>query len=315
MAKTNKNSLRLDADFTEDTVGFALECFLSLLSFPRFRFSIEPFSRGRERWLGADARLNGRIAGFKPFYMQFKRPSAYPDVSAAKVIADRKRLGLPISPRTLYFGLREKQSSHKDFQHNILFRLRRRLLSWQAGDAAYVCPLFLDRSAYRFHVHLAGLRRWPQFWRYDPWELEEVLIHSMNGAVSFHAIPVLGEHVSIPPHDMVTSAKHSYSFTERGTDLCFHSPLSLPEGYRSLAYFLTGVVGNPQSDEGFISPERAQGMLRELFSGAEGEDRGSLLPDDFPQNAEDGIASWLRWGDYLKTEHQIEQFALVRWAD
>ncbi|EPG3432136.1 hypothetical protein N0807_27220 [Pseudomonas aeruginosa] len=315
MAKTKKNSLRLDADFTEDTVGFALESFLSMLSFPRMKFSIEPFSRGRERWLGADARLNGHIAGFKPFYMQFKRPSAYPDTSTAKIITDRKTLKLPVVPRTLYFDLREKRPTHKDYQHNILYRLRQRLMTRRIGDAAYVCPLFLDRSAYRFHVHMAGLRRWPRFWHNHPWELEDILIHSSRGAVNFNAIPVMQEHVSIPPHAVVTNAKHSYSFTERGTDLCFHSPLSLPEGSRSLAYFLTGVVGNPQSDEGFISPERAQEMLRELFSGAEGEDRGSLLPDDFPQNAEDGIASWLHWGDYLKTEHQIEQFALVRWAD
>jgi hypothetical protein len=77
MAKRNKNSLRLDADYTEDVVGFALESFLTLLSFPRHRFSIEPFSRAKERWLGADARLfSHRITGFRPFYMQFKRPSA-----------------------------------------------------------------------------------------------------------------------------------------------------------------------------------------------------------------------------------------------
>jgi hypothetical protein len=315
MAKTNKNSLRLDADFTEDTVGFALESFLSLLSFPRLKFSIEPFSRGRERWLGADARLNGHMVGFKPFYMQFKRPSAYPDTSSAKVITDRKVLKLPVAPRTLYFDLREKRPTHKDYQHNILYRLRQRLVKRKVGDAAYVCPLFLDRSAYRFHVHMAGLRIWPRFWRFAPWEREDILIRSSSGTVNFNAIPVMQEHVSIPPHDTVTSAKHSYSFTERGTDLCFHSPLSLPEGNRSLAYFLTGIIGNQQSSEGFISPERAQGMLREIFSGAKGEDRDSLLPDNFPQNAEDGIESWLYWGDYLKTEHQIEQFALVRWAD
>lgn len=317
MAKTNKNSLRLDADFTEDTVGFALESFLSLLSFPRMKFSIEPFSRGRERWLGADARLDGHMTGFKPFYMQFKRPSAYPDTSTAKVITDRNALNLPVAPRTLYFGLRDKSPTqkNKDYQHNILYRLRQRLVQRNLGDAAYVCPLFLDRSAYRFHVHMAGLRQWPRFWRFDPWDLEDILLDSTSGAVNFNAIPVLREHVSIPPHDKVTSAKHSYSFTERGTDLCFHSPLSIPEGNRSLANFLTSIVGNPQSEEGFISPERAQGMLRELFSGVEGDDHSDLLPHDFSRNAEDGIESWLHWGDYLKTEHQIEQFALVRRAD
>src|SRR5690606_39402522 len=104
-----KNSLRLDADFTEDTVGFALEAFLTLLSFPRLRFTIEPFSRSRERWLGADARLMGsRIRGFRPFYMQFKRPSAYPDASKAKVVTDRKKLELSVAPRSLFFPLRAK---------------------------------------------------------------------------------------------------------------------------------------------------------------------------------------------------------------
>jgi|SRR6218665_336972 len=315
MAKTNKNSLRLDADFTEDTVGFALENFLALLSFPCFRFSIEPFSRRLERELGADARLEGRMAGFKPFYMQFKRPSAYPYVSTAKIIDDRKSLNLPVAPHTLYFALREKRPSHKDYQHNILYRLRQRLVKRKVGDAAYVCPLFLDRFDYRFHVHVAGLCRWLCFRRCVPWERKDILIHSSSGTVNYNAIPVLPGHVSIPPHDTVTSAKHSYSFTKHGTDLCFHSPLSLPEGSHTLAYFLTGIVGNPQSDDGFISPERAQEMLREIFSSAEGEDHGNLLPDDFPQNTEDGIASWLHWGDYLKTEYQIEQFALVRWAD
>jgi len=315
MARTNKSRLRLDADFTEDTVGFALESFLALLSFPSFKFSIEPFSRGRERWLGADARLNGRVKSFKPFYMQFKRPSAYPDISIAKVITDRKALGLPVAPHILYFSLREKKSSHRDYQHNVLFRLRERLVRRQIGDAAYVCPLFLDRSVYRFHVHMAGLRRWPNFWRISPWEWEDIVIHSSGGSVNFNAIPVLQEHVSIPPHGQVKTAKHSYSFTEDGTDLCFHSPLALPEGVRTFAEFLTEVIGSPESDDGFISAEAAVGMLRELFSGGEGDDEGALLPADFPLNVEDGIASWMHWGDYLKTEHQIEQFALVRWDD
>lgn len=64
MAKTNQKSLRLDSDYTEDIVGFAIESFLSLISFPFYRFSIEPFSRRDEPNYGADARLLGRIKGF-----------------------------------------------------------------------------------------------------------------------------------------------------------------------------------------------------------------------------------------------------------
>lgn len=313
MARTNKNGLRLDADFTEDTVGFALESFLAFLSFPRFRFSIEPFSRGRERWLGADARLDGRMRGFKPFYMQFKRPSAYPDTSSAKVVANRKSLGLPVAPRTLYFSLREKQPSHRDYQHNILLRLRERLVNRGIGDAAYVCPLFLERSAYRFHVYLSGLRRWSHFWRVDPWEWEEILIHSANGQINFDAVPVLKEHVSIPPHASVTSAKHSYSFTEQGSDLCFHSPEALPEGATSLAKFLTRVVGRLDAEDGIIRPDNAGQELRNIFEQSEDADNPLFPP--ILRGEGDGVESWLHWGAYLKAEHQIEQFALVRWAD
>ena len=166
--KRRNAGLRVDANFTEDTVGLALESFLSILSFPRQRFSIEPFSRGRERWLGADARMRSAIRGFRPFYMQFKRPAAYPDSSTAKIVRERKGFGLGVSPASLFFGLREKQPSHFDYQHNILYRLRKRLQARNIGDAAYVCPLFLERSAYRTHMHWAALRRWTHFWRPDP---------------------------------------------------------------------------------------------------------------------------------------------------
>ena len=312
MAKKHKNSLRLDADFTEDTVGLALESFLTLLSFPRSRFSIEPFSKRRERFLGADARLNGSLKKFKPFYMQFKRPSAWPDVSRAGIITDRKALGLPVDPRSLFFNLRNKRDSHFDYQHNILFRLRERLHKKNLGDAAYVCPLFLDRSAYRFHIHMAGLRGWFFVLRHFPWEFEDILINSSSGSINFNAIPVLREHVSIPPHTKVSTASHSYSFTEQGTDLCFHSPMALPQVTISLADFLNRLIGRLESDEGYVSVEEAHLMLRRCFGQNENGD-GSLLPFDIQD--EQGIESWLYWGDYLKTEYQIEQFALMHWVD
>lgn len=312
LAKTNKNSLRLDADFTEDTVGLALESFLTFLSFPRQRFSIEPFFRSKERWLGADARLESKIKSFKPFYMQFKRPSAYPDISAAKVITDRKTLGLPFAPRTLYFGLREKQDSHFDYQHNILFRLRRRLLAKGIGDATYVCPLFLDRSAYRFHVHISGLKLWPMLWHYAPWDLEDLLINGVGGKLSFDGIPVFREHVSIPPHALVKNAKHSYSFTELGRDICFHSRLALPKHEATLADFLKATIGDLESDDGYVQADNALRTLLNLFSTPESNDDSSLLPENFPIGQE-GIGAWLHWGEYLRQEFQIEQFALVRW--
>jgi hypothetical protein len=314
MTKPKKNGLRLDADFTEDLVGFALESFLAVMSFPRQRFSIEPFSRGRERWLGADARLLGQMRGFRPFYMQFKRPSAYPDYSTARIIKDRKKLRLQTAPRTLYFDLREKQDHHWDFQHNILFRLHKRLRSRKIGDAAYVCPLFLERSAYRLNLHWSGVSLWPHFWRRHPWDFEEVWIRDNGKRINFDRMPVLAEHITVPPHQKVSSARHRYSFTEAGQELCFHSPEALPEGAESLFKFLSALSGSFLDDGEKIQPQQANEELKSLMSAALGDGPEAARPD-FEINADDPIGNWFAWGDYLRTKFGIEQYAFVRWMD
>ncbi len=314
MVKASRNGLRLDADFTEDTVGFALESFLAVMSFPRQRFSIEPFSRAKERWLAADARLHGDVRGFCPIYMQFKRPSAYPDFSTAKIIRERKALNLLTSPHALYFDLRQKQQHHWDFQHNILFRLGQRLRSRQLGDAAYVCPLFLERSAYRFHVHLSGLSLWPRFWRHYPWEYEEVLVGDGGRKIRFDRIPVLAEHITVPPHKTVSSAKHRYSFTEAGNELCFHSPEAIPDGATTLAAFLDALSGRFLGGGEKIRSEQANQELQDLMNEVLGD--GREVPQSIIEmDASDPIGNWLAWGDYLRLEFGIDQYALVRWED
>jgi hypothetical protein len=304
---------RIDANYTEDVVGFALESFLTLLSFPRQRFSIEPFSRGKERWLGADARLHSRIRGFRPFYMQFKRPAAYPDFSTSKIILDRRKAGLTTSPRTLYFPLRQKQASHNNFQHNILFRLRQKLLARGLGDAAYVCPLFLDRSAYRHSLHWSGLARFGRFWRHNPWELEDILIESGGGGIRFERLPVLAEHISVPPHAKVTTASHKYSFTENGTDLCFHSPEALPDGSTNLTKFLKKISAEFLDGGEKLTPEGSGQLLGELIAEVFGDQEKEAAT--FSTEGEDPIGRWFSLGDHLRNEYEIEQFALVRWND
>lgn len=244
--------------------------------------------------------------------MQFKRPSAYPDFSAAGFIKDRKRLKLQTTPRALYFDLREKQAHHWDFQHNILFRLRRRLCDRQLGDAAYVCPLFLERSAYRFHLHLSGLSLRPLFWRPYPWDLEEVLINNGGSKIHFDRIPVLAEHITVPPHDKVTSARHRYSFTETGKELCFHSPESLPEGAESLVSFLDSLSDDFLKSRKKILPEQANEELLQLVD-AVMTDRPKAIQSIIEIDKDNPIGNWLAWGDYLRMQFEIHQFALVSW--
>jgi|TARA_R110002020_G_scaffold470160_1_gene695773 hypothetical protein len=300
------------ANYTEDLVGFALESFLSVISFPRQRFSIEPFSRGRERWLGADARLFSNIRGFRPFYMQFKRPCAYPDFSRARFVKDRQKLGLEASPHSLYFDLRDKQASHNDYQHNILLRLHQKLQSRGIGDAAYVCPLFLDRAAYRFHLQMSGLSLWPRFWRQYPYELEDILLWDSGRTLSFDRFPVLAEHITVPPHASVTNARHRYSFTENGTELCFHSPEALPGGASNLAKFLSYITRDFFADGEKIRPENASQALKEIIAATEVRPQDGIYLDSAD---DDAIGNWFAWGDYLRTEYEIEQYALVSWRD
>jgi hypothetical protein len=308
-----RNGLRLNPDYTEDVVGFALESYLTLLNFPRRRFSIEPFSRAKERWLGADARLHSAIRGFRPFYMQFKRPFAYPNGSRSNIIKDRRRLNLATAPHALFFPLRRKQPQQVDFQHNVLFKLRGKLRHWGIGDAAYVCPLFLNRSAYRHSLHWSGLLRWPRFWRRAPWDLEEVLLADGGRTIRFENIPILAEHVAIPPHATVTAAAHNYSFTEDGSDLCFHSPEALPDGMSSLASYLSTVAEGFLGSGDKIRPDQAAARLTEIVSFILGtKEGGPTWSVDF---GDDPIGPWFAWGDHLSSNYKIEQYALVRWDD
>ena len=243
--------------------------------------------------------------------MQFKRPSAYPDFSKARIVSDRKKLEISVTPRSLFFPLRANKEDHRDYQHNILLRLQRRLRKYNLGDAAYVCPVFLERSAYRFHVHCSGLFRGLRSWRNAPWELKELLMNHGGRTIRFERIPVLAEHTSIPPHDVVNIAKHSYSFNESGTDLCFHSPTALPEGASTLASFLKAVSQTFLAERDQITPDTAFQDLMNLLGTEDSEEQ---FLHDMPRfSPDDPIANWLFWGDILRRDFEIEQYAFVSW--
>lgn len=293
-------------NYIEDAVSIAIGSHLALLSFPFFDFSIVPISRGRERWLGADARLLGGKR-FLPFYMQFKRPFAHTAPSRSKIIKDRNELKpkLTTAPRTLYFSLQNKQKHHKDFQHNVLYRLRQKLLARGCGDAAYVCPLFLDRQTYFHQAYVSGLKRWFWNWPSSPYDLEEVVITSPIGTDLFEDVPLLAEHISIPPHAAVSSAAHKYSFTEKGDEVCFHSPKSLADGSFVYSDWLMKVISQAEAESRSLYFAESAGFLRELIAEALGEDQADFEEPDDPVHA------WFVWGDYLYKRYAIEQYGII----
>lgn len=273
------------------------------------RYSAELFAKGKERWLGADSRISSLRNGFRPLYLQYKRPSAYPADSRSAIVKDRESLdpALDTEPRTLFFELRKKKPSHHDFQHNILYRLRRRLQQNGLGDAVYVCPLFLGRSSYRFHVHTSALRRWPFFWR-SPFHFGEYDL-SANGITElFESIPVFAEHISIAPHELVDTHNHRYSFTESGQQVCFHSPSHLKEGHLPFSLVLAKQFGSLYRTENPGSDAMTR-LLRELCSDG---DLG-FRPDFESVDGEDGwLSQWGAFGEYLAREHSIYQYAIFR---
>ena len=213
----------------------------------------------------------------------------------------------------MYFGLREKQPHHHAYQHNILYKLSTRLRRRNLGDAAYICPLFLDRAAYRMNVYLSALAHRLRFWEDYPYHLEDLNLNHSTGTISLEQVPILAEHLCIRPHCTVTDAKHSYSFSEDGGDVCFHSPLSLPNGGKPLGRWLSGAWNAfAEMDPGHrITRHTALASLRELTEPY--EDDG---PIEFPAEileSDDGIEAWHRFGDFLQREHQIDQYAIVAW--
>ncbi|NNO00249.1 hypothetical protein FKQ62_12400 [Vibrio sp. B1-2] len=290
-------------NYTEDAVSIAIATNLAVLSFPFSRFSVVPISRKKERWLGADARLLSS-SKFLPFYMQFKRPFAHTTPSRAKIIKDRESLEPPLStsPRTLFFDLQDKQPKHRDYQHNVLFRLHKRLRSRGIGDAAYVCPLFLDRQTYFYASHMSGIKSWLRNWPAYPFRSNLVQINSKSCAPISETIPVLAEHISIPPHKLVTDAKHKYSFTESGSEVCFHSsPESLTEGEYSFSSWLENMILSSDLQGNSLYFDDSLDFLKELVSEVLGNKNNVFKPSEF----ESGEQAWFAWGHFLKEQYGI----------
>ena len=149
-------------------------------------------------------------------------------------------------------------------------------------------------------------------WHQAPWELGELLLDDSGRTIRFDRIPLFAEHICVPPHTAVATARHSYSFTENGTQLCFHSPESLGEGCVPFCNWLSRLSSANGAEETYITAETAQKALHDLVT-AESDNSGLPFPADMFENG-DGIRAWLYWGQFLQENYGIEQYALTRWS-
>jgi hypothetical protein len=212
----------------------------------------------------------------------------------------------------LFFGLRQKAKKHKDFQHNVLFRLRKLLTTRNLGDAVYVCPLILNADIYILNMHRSAILLHPYLAAF-PITVQTKQIRDRSGKSHYLInVPLLDEHVVIPPHVSVTEANHYYSFTDIGTEVAFHSPERLIEETPTFAQFIERSIADYLLNEKGIDRRSASGLLAEFRANVfEGEDQGDAKAS--VAKPDDPFEPWLDLGAELKAEHGIEQFAMVRW--
>ncbi|WP_206365310.1 hypothetical protein [Sphingobacterium corticibacterium] len=125
---------------------------------------------------------------------------------------------------------RNKAKHANDFQHNILKNLH----NPPAQYAFYVEPLTLSIKEYNDLLDVTIFNR---FFNFHPIDYEDLNIRSGILKYKLGLIPYLRAHVSIPPHEDVTSSDHYYSYTKGGTNIACHSGTIIPEDYRLSTQF------------------------------------------------------------------------------
>jgi len=156
---------------------------------------------------------------------------------------------------------------------------------------------------------MSGLKRLARYGLEYPYDFEDIVLVDGGTQMNFDQVPILAEHVTIPPHDKVSSAKHSYSFLEDGSELCFHSPSAVSDGSQRLSTWLSGLGNTFLGGNFLISADTATEQLNALVS-SDKEDAGFEFAIDTASQGR-GLASWLAWGDFLSAQYAIEQYAFV----
>lgn len=262
-----------------------------------------------EQLTGADKKFDQVI----PIYMQFKVsvgltrltnyifqiPYAFPFhlKPLKRIRVFRKRENLYDNP-TLYFKLRAQAKTATDFQHNILLQLA----NTGTSHAFYVAPLTLSRSDYQ-QILFASTDRF----LHNPFYIKDRMeIYQEDWTSHFGLVPFLRAHISIVPHERVSTDNHYYSFSPNGTDIAWHSPKLI-----------------------YDSSNRLSDMLKKIFSSAIGNSGSWTTPRNFISVLSDmeefnfikefsewdyeinDIGQLMKFGRELYNRYQIRQFLLL----
>jgi|GEM_PF-557603 len=316
----------MEASYSEELVEMAFDAFFSMICYPLFGTTIETFSRKHAKWLDYDEVCEDEIAGFKPFYLQFRKPFMYEDSSSATIVRQRKKLSLNTHPRALFFDLHDLGNPASIEQHNLLYRLRSRLKRLMNSDAAYVCPLFVNRLEYRFTLFVStlgiGLKTLPNQIIFAepskelPGKFESHVFIDVDASnkpyytMEYHDVPFSAHHVCIPPHRLMERPEGCYSFSDAADDVCFHAQNAFSEEGVPLGKWLDQ-LSKQLDKEPLITAQNAGEKLKALVSAE--DDAGPIPYPERLLKMEDGLAAWLEWGKFLRENYSIHQFFFVVW--
>jgi hypothetical protein len=229
-------AFKIDSQLSENQIESDVSSYLGFIT---------PIWAKRFRLISVDEQLTGAdklFNRFVPIYLQFKvshglNPnstiiSRFRNKPLANIIGYRNKNNLSGNP-ILYFQLRRQAKTATNFQHNILFNLNKPPFQY----SLYIAPLTLELTEYE--NQLSG--DWfMKFYPFDPFIQRELEIHDTftkrNLAVGLN--PFLRHHISIPPHTLVTTHDHHYSFSKSGGDVAWHGGELLYGDFRLSSQFL-----------------------------------------------------------------------------
>jgi hypothetical protein len=250
-----------------------------------------------EQLTGADKKFYD--SGFA-FFMQFKKSEGLYPTSAVPVsnrkgrskLEDirefRENHGLSDDP-ILYFPLRKKAKNANDFQHNVLLKYANKSFS----QAFYVAPLVLDKQEYYRSLY-DSVDRFQSF----PFNYNRYRLYREDWVSTIGFIPFLKEHISIIPHERITTHEHFYSFSETGYDVGWHSPEIISRSPMRLGDILRREIQECVLEKKFLELHHLSKML-----GIDSHKIGS--------KAEEPLSMIKYWGEEMYNAHGIKVFVLL----
>jgi hypothetical protein len=200
----------------------------------------------------------------------------------------RKENSLQDDP-SLYFGLRKMAKLAHDFQHNILLKYSNKPNS----QAFYVAPLHLNKGVY-YNCLFDSVNRF----RSHPYDYSRYKLFRPGWVSYVGHVPFLKEHVSIIPHERVTTHKHFYSYSLTGDDIGWHSPELVSDRPSRLSDVLSKEIVSCINDNRFLNLNELQKTLE-------------INADELEIDDQSPISRIQSWGKRFYLQNRIRIYLLL----